>query len=322
MHTVDLSRWQHEHVFLGAAHRANERKARAVIALTGAMMVVELAAGSLYGSMALIADGWHMATHVGALGLTALAYAYARRHASDPAFSFGTGKLGDLAGFSSAMILAVICLLIAYDSISRLFVPVAISFDQAILVAALGLCVNLLSAYLLHERNDHDHAHEHGHEHEHGHTHGHRHAPHHDYNLRSAHLHVLADGLTSFLALVALVSGRAYGWVWMDPMMGIVGSLVIARWSYGLLRDSARVLLDAQASPELAAEIRRTIETGSEDRVADLHLWRLGPGHFGAILSIVSGSERTAADFKALFAGMHELAHLTVEVNACPSHAA
>ena len=323
MHTSDLSRWQHAHVFLGAAHRKNERKAWAVIALTATMMVVELAAGSLYGSMALIADGWHMATHVGALGITALAYAYARRHASDPAFSFGTGKLGDLAGFSSAMILAVICLIIAYDSVTRLFVPVAISFDQAILVAAVGLCVNLLSAYLLHERQEDDaHDHHHGHARGHAHAHSHGHARHHDYNLRSAHLHVLADGLTSFLALVALMSGRAYGWVWMDPIMGIIGSIVIARWSYALLRDSSRVLLDAQASPELAAEIRRAVEAGGDDRVADLHLWRLGPGHFGAIVSIVSDRPRPAAEIKALLAHRRELAHLTVEVNACPEHAA
>ena len=328
MHTIDLSRWQHQHVFLGSAHRKNERRAWAVIALTGVMMAVELAAGSLYGSMALIADGWHMATHVGALGLTALAYVYARRHASDPAFSFGTGKLGDLAGFSSAMILAVISLFIAYESVSRLFAPVAISFDQAILVAALGLCVNLTSAYLLHEgqgggasEDRHRDAHGHG-GHDHAHAHSRGHAVHRDYNLRSAHLHVLADGLTSFLALVALLSGRAYGWVWMDPIMGIVGSIVIARWSYGLLRESARVLLDAQASPELAAEIRRVIESESEDRVADLHLWRLGPGHFGAIVSIVSARPRPAAEFKAMLGHCRELAHLTVEVNACAAHTA
>ena len=329
MHTIDLSRWRHEHVFLGRSHRKNERKAWAVIGLTATMMVVELVAGSLYGSMALLADGWHMATHVGALGITALAYYYARRHASDPAFSFGTGKFGDLAGFSSAMILAVISLIIAYQSVTRLFAPVAISFDEAILVASVGLCVNLLSAYLLHERLEGgDSPDRHGHEataaHQHGHSHGHRedhdHAQHRDYNIRSAHLHVLADGLTSFLAVIALVTGRNYGWVWMDPMMGIVGSIVIARWSYGLMRDSAKVLLDAQASPELAAEIRRAVEAGSEDRVADLHLWRLGPGHFGAIVSIVSDRPRPASEFKSRLAHRRELAHLTVEVNACPTH--
>ena len=334
MHTIDLSRWRHEHVFLGRSHRKNERKAWAVIGLTATMMVVELVAGSLYGSMALIADGWHMATHVGALGITALAYYYARRHASDPAFSFGTGKFGDLAGFSSAMIFAVICLIIAYQSLTRLIAPVAISFDEAILVASVGLCVNLLSAYLLHERleggdgpDGHGYeahaAHPHGHSHGHGHRHDHRDTQHRDYNLHSAHLHVLADGLTSFLAVVALVTGRNYGWVWMDPMMGIVGSIVIARWSYALIRDSAKVLLDAQASPELAAEIRRAVEAGSEDRVADLHLWRLGPGHFGAIVSIVSDRPRPASEFKSRLAHRRELAHLTVEVNACPTdHAA
>lgn len=319
MHTIDLSRWRHEHVFLGRSHRKNERKAWAVIGLTATMMVVELVAGSLYGSMALIADGWHMATHVGALGITAFAYAYARRHADDPAFSFGTGKLGDLAGFSSAVVLGVICLIIAYDSASRLIAPVAISFDAAILVACVGLVVNLLSAYLLSERHEGEAAHAHPHPHPHGQRHAHQHR---DYNLHSAHLHVLADGLTSFLAVVALTAGRVYGWVWLDPLMGIVGSIVIARWSYALARDASRVLLDAQAGPELAAEIRRSIEASGNDRVADLHLWRLGPGQIGAILSIVSDRPRPAAEYKALLAHRRELAHLTVEVNACASHAA
>ncbi len=312
MHTLDLSRWQHQHDFLGRSHRRNELKARVVIALTAAMMVVELAAGSLFGSMALLAEGWHMSTHVGALGIAALAYAYARRHASDPAFSFGTGKFGDLAGFSSAVVLAVISLFIAYELVTRLFLPVAISFDQAILVACVGLGVNLVSAYVLHERDE-------GHG-EHAHGHAHAAAQHHDHNIRSARLHVLADGLTSVLAIVALVTGRALGWVWMDPLTGIVGSIVIARWSYGLMRDSSKVLLDVQASPELAEEMRRAVESGGDDRVANLHLWRLGPGHVAAIVSIVTDHPRPAAEFKKVFRKWSELAHLTVEVNACPTH--
>lgn len=309
MHTIDLSQWQHEHSFLGRSHRRNERRAWLVMGLTVVMMAVELVAGSLYNSMALLADGWHMATHAGALGITAAAYAYARRHKSNPAFTFGTGKFGDLAGFSSAMILGVICLILAYDSIGRLFSPVAISFDEAIAVACLGLAVNLVSAYLLHERGlDPEHKHHHAHVH------------HRDHNLRSAHLHVLADGLTSILAILALVTGRAYGWVWMDPMMGIVGSIVIARWSYGLIRDTSKVLLDAEANPPLAEEIRNAIEQSGDDKIADLHLWRVGPGHFAAIVSVVSDRPRPAAEFKKRLGRWKELAHVTVEVNPCPIH--
>jgi len=336
MHSSDLSAWRHDHLFLGTSHRRNERKAWIVIRLTAAMMVVELIAGSIYGSMALIAEGLHMLTHVGALGITALAYLYARQHAGNPAFTFGTGKFGDLAGFTSAIVLGIISLLIAYESITRLFEPVNISFDQAIVVAVLGLAVNLVSAYVLHDRQaPHEHAREHGHygdTHSHGETHGrarpahehrssghvHRHRHHHrDHNLRSAHLHVLADGLTALLAVVALAAGRAYGWVWMDPLMGIVGSLVIARWSYGLIRDTTLVLLDAQASPQLADEIRRAVEAGTDDRVVDLHVWRVGPGHFAAIVSIVSDQPRPTSEIKAVLAHWKELCHVTVEVNAC-----
>ena len=292
------------------------------MALTLTMMVVELVAGSIFGSMALIADGWHMATHAGALAITALAYVYARRHAEDPAYTFGTGKFGDLAGFTSAVILAVISLMIAYQSADRLVAPVGIAFDQAIVVAVLGLVVNLVSAYLLHEGGEaREHRHNHGPEDGHGH-HDHAHHHHRDYNLRSAHLHVLADGLTSVLAIVALATGRAYGWVWMDPVMGIAGSVVIARWSYGLIRDTSRVLLDARASPRLAEEIRRTLEAGRGDRVVDLHLWRIGPGHVAVIVSVVTARPRPAAEFKRLLAGFAEIAHLTVEVHACPTHEA
>ena len=318
MHMTDLSTWQHGHVFLGRSHRRNERKAWAVMALTLSMMVVELVAGSVFGSMALIADGWHMATHAGALAITALAYVYARRHAEDPTYTFGTGKFGDLAGFTSAVILAVISLMIGYQSIERLLAPVGIAFDQAIAVAVMGLVVNLVSAYLLHEGAEpREHRHEHESEDERGRAHRHHHR---DYNLRSAHLHVLADGLTSVLAIVALAAGRTYGWVWMDPVMGIAGSIVIARWSYGLIRDTSKVLLDAQASPKLAEEIRRTLEAGSGDRVVDLHLWRIGPGHVAAIVSVVTDRPRPAAEFKRLLGGFAEIGHLTIEVHACPTH--
>jgi cation diffusion facilitator family transporter len=330
MPTVDLGSWRHDHLFLGTAHRRNERKAWAVMALTLAMMAIELGAGSMFGSMALIADGWHMATHVGALGITAAAYAYARRHAGDPTFTFGTGKFGDLAGFSSALILALISVLVAYISLGRLIHPEPISFDAAIAVACAGLVVNLVSAYLLHEGpagegrdRPHQHypeaprpgaaaasAHVHDEHDEHGLSHRH-----HDHNLRSARLHVWADGLTSLLAILALSTGKAFGWVWMDPAMGIVGSIVIARWSYGLMREAGMVLLDAQASPELADGIRATIEAVPGDRVADLHVWRVGPGHFAAIVSVVTESPRPAAEFKRSLARWPELCHVTIEVN-------
>jgi cation diffusion facilitator family transporter len=331
MPTSDLSFWRHDHLFLGRTHRRNERKAWAVMALTLVMMAVELAAGSIYGSMALIADGWHMATHLGALGITAAAYVYARRHAGDPTFTFGTGKFGDLAGFSSAVILALISLMIAYVSLGRLIHPEPISFDQAILVACVGLAVNLASAYLLHEKVEVDgrgHPHDHdgtAHGHAHAHLHSHREDDRsdatqrqRDHNLRSARLHVLADGLTSLLAIFALTTGKAFGWVWLDPAMSIVGSIMIARWSYALIRDTSMVLLDAQASPKLAEGIRAAIEAEPGDRVADLHVWRVGPGHFAAIVSVVSERPRSADAFKRRLAAWPELCHVTVEVNAAP----
>jgi cation diffusion facilitator family transporter len=281
MHTEALDAWRHEHVFLGTQHYRNERRTWFVVALTAAMMIAEIIGGTIYGSMALVADGWHMSTHAGALAIAALAYRYARSHAHDERFSFGTGKLGELAGYSSAMILAMIALLIGYESALRLMRPVPIAFDQAIVIAVVGLAVNLGSAWLLRD------AHRHGDDHEHDEQHHHHHRHHHDHNLRSAYFHVLADALTSVLAIVALTMGRFYGWVWMDPAMGIVGALVIAHWSLGLLRSSGAVLLDAVPDARLAAQIRKRMEIGN-DRLADLHLWRLGPGHFGVVAAIVS----------------------------------
>ena len=278
MHTHTLDAWRHEHVFLGAQHDENERRSWLVVSLTATMMIVEIVGGMMFGSMALIADGWHMSTHAGALALAALAYGYARKHAHNERFAFGTGKVGELAGFSSALILAMIALLIAYESAHRLFNPVAISFDWAIAIAAVGLAVNLGSAWLLRERHG-DHLHHH---HDQQGTHRH-----HDHNLRAAYLHVLADALTSVLALVALLSGRLYGWVWMDPMMGIVGALVIASWSLGLLRSSGAVLLDTVPDARLRQKVKERLEVGT-DRVADLHIWLLGPGHVGIIASVVS----------------------------------
>lgn len=308
MHTHSLKAWRHEHVFLGTRHDENERRTWLVVALTAAMMVVEIVGGTIFGSMALVADGWHMSTHAGALAIAALAYRFARRHAHDERFAFGTGKLGELAAFSSAMILAMIAVLIGYESALRLFEPLPIGFDQAIAIALVGLAVNLGSAWLLRDG--------HGggvHHHDHGNA-GHDH--HHDHNLRAAYVHVLADAFTSVLAITALLAGRFLGWSWMDPVMGIVGALVIAYWSLGLLRSSGAVLLDTVPDARLAAELRRRLEQGS-DKVADLHLWRLGPGHMGVVASVVSDAPQAPEVYKARLAGVVGLSHITVEVHAC-----
>lgn len=300
---------RHDHFFLGGDHQRNERKVWLVIALTASMMLVEIAAGTLYGSMALVADGWHMSTHAGAMLITALAYRFARRHASNPRFTFGTGKLGDLAGFASAIILALIALLIGWESLVRLTQPIHIDFNQAIAVAIMGLVINLVCAWLLKDEHAQHHHHGHGHEHHHGHDERHR-----DNNLRAAYLHVLADALTSVLAIVALLVGRGYGWLWADPVMGMVGALVIVRWSWGLIRDCASVLLDAAAEGEqVRLEIREAMEpTGSE--VTDLHVWQVGPGHFAAIVSLMAAEPQEPAHYKSLLAHIHELSHVTVEV--------
>lgn len=307
----------HHHVFLGAEHQRNERRVWLVIALTASMMVAEILAGKLYGSMALVADGWHMSTHAGAMLITALAYGYARRHAANPRFSFGTGKMGDLAGFASAVVLAIVALLIAWESFLRLTDPVPIRFEQAIAVAVIGLVVNLVSARLLHGgHGHHHHGHDHGHDHHHAdHDHDHDHGRHgHDNNLRAAYLHVLADALTSVLAIAALLVGRSYGWLWADPAMGVVGALVIARWSWGLIRDAGGVLLDAPAEgPQVRQEIE-DILAATGDTLKDLHVWQVGPGHFAAIISVASATPQPAQHYKALLLPVHELSHVTVEV--------
>ncbi len=290
----------HDHVFLGAQHDRNARRTWAVIAITAAMMVVEIAAGTFYGSMALVADGWHMSTHAAALIITALSYRYAKRHARNPRFTFGTGKLGDLAGFGSAMVLGVVALLIGWESFVRLANPVGIDFGQATVVAIVGLLVNLGCAALLHEG--------HGHLHGHGHHHGT------DNNLRAAYLHVLADALTSVLAIAALLAGRAYGWLWLDPLIGIVGALVIARWSWGLLTDAGAVLVDYLPEDEnLPAEIREAIE-GEGERVTDLHVWQLGPGHHAAIVAVCAEVPRHPSDYRQRLAHLGALSHVTIEV--------
>ncbi|WP_336740328.1 CDF family Co(II)/Ni(II) efflux transporter DmeF [Aureimonas altamirensis] len=297
----------HTHEFLGENHGRNERRVWAVIALTVSMMVIEIVAGVAYGSMALVADGLHMSTHAAAMLIAAGAYFYARKHVSNPRFTFGTGKLGDLAGFASAVILALIALFIAYESLLRLTNPVPIAFSQAIGVAVVGLIVNLASAWLL--KDDHAHHHEHDHHEGHGVQGGG-----HDNNLRAAYVHVLADALTSVLAIVALVLGSFYGWIWLDPVMGIVGASVIARWSWSLVRDAGAVLLDYVPEDEdLPEEIREAIENG-EDRITDLHVWQVGPGHHAAIVAISTTRPQPLAAYRAKLAHIHDLSHLTLEV--------
>ncbi|BAX62872.1 CDF family Co(II)/Ni(II) efflux transporter DmeF [Burkholderia stabilis] len=332
---------RHSHAFLGAAHEQNERKTWMVIGLCTAMMVAEIVGGTLFGSLALVADGLHMSTHAGAMLIAALAYTYARKHADDQRFVFGTGKFGDLAGFTSAIVLAMIALLIGYEAVARLLSPVPIHFSEAIPIAVLGLAVNLASVWLLsgdhHHGHGHGHHHGHGHGHHHGHDHDHDHdhgdehhahhdhgshaAAHRDHNIRSAYIHVIADAAVSVLAIVGLLLARAFGWVWMDPLAGIVGALVIANWAYGLMRDTGGILLDVNVDRKLADNVRRAIETLG-DKVNDLHVWRVGPGHMSAIVSVETGdAARDARFYHALIARFDGVSHVTVEVMA-PAKAA
>ncbi|HEU5016521.1 MAG TPA: CDF family Co(II)/Ni(II) efflux transporter DmeF [Pseudolabrys sp.] len=317
MHNHSLEGWQHSHVFLGAKHNRHERRTWFVVALTAAMMVAEIVGGTLFGSMAVVADGWHMSTHAGALAIAALAYRLARRYAQDTRFTFGTGKIGELAAFASAVILALIAALIGYEASTRLYAPVAIDFSEATWLAVAGLAVNLASAWLLFD-GDHDHGHEHTHGH--GHSGGHHHHHDHDTNLRAAYVHVLADALTSVLAIAALLAGRFFGWVWMDPAMALVGVGVILAWSVGLIRASGAALLDMVPDRKLVSMIRTRLEV-SGDRVSDLHLWRLGPGHVGLIAAVISDRPKAPAVYKRRLQGISGLSHVTIEVHACEGHA-
>lgn len=300
---------RHAHDFLGANHQRNARRVGGVMALTLAMMVGEILAGTWFGSMALLADGWHMATHAGAMLITVLAYRYAQRAAGEARHSFGAGKVGDLAGFASALILIGVALIMAWESVARLLAPTPIEYGEAIAVAALGLAVNLVSAWLLHD----DHAHHH-HGHDHGHSHaGHHHHDHHDHNLRAAYLHVLADALTSVLAIVALLLGQRYGWSWLDPVMGLVGAVVIVRWGRGLLHSTADVLLDAAPSGMTEAI---TQALGDDVGVLDLHVWQIGPGQHAAIVALSAARPASPAAYKARLTGVAGLAHVNVEVHA------
>ena len=295
-----LEQWRHDHDFV-VRMESGERRTRQVILLTAVTMVVEIIAGSVYGSMALLADGWHMGTHVAAFGITLFAYGYARRHAANRKYSFGTGKVSVLGGFASAVALALVALMMVMESVERLLDARTIHFDEAIAVAILGLLVNLLSAYLLHD---------------HGHSHDHKVGHQHDHNLRAAYLHVLADALTSVLAIIALVSGKFLGWTWMDAAMGIVGALVIMRWSYGLIKETSVILLDGNSHTSVEEKIHQAIESGVDDRITDLHIWDVGPHHTAAIVSVLTSTPEKPAYYKDRIRGVVELSHLTVEVNS------
>ena len=310
MHRDCLPQYEHAHTFGQDVRRGGERRTHIVILVTATMMVGEIIAGVAFGSMALLADGLHMASHTVALGITAFAYAYARRHASDPRFAFGTGKVNALGGFSGAVLLAVFAGFMAYESVVRLLAPVSIFFDQAILVAVIGLVVNVASAFILGFGHDHDHDHDHDHEHAHAH-------PHEDHNLRSAYLHVLADALTSVTAIVALLTGKYMGWNWMDPTMGIVGSLLVARWSWGLLHQTSHVLLDRQAPEGLRSSIRAALEHHGDDRVSDLHVWSVGPGIWAVEGAVLSEAPQAPEVYKQRIPEHLGVVHVTLEVVPC-----
>jgi cation diffusion facilitator family transporter len=311
MHHSAPGHLQHTHDY-GLDTSLAERRTRLVIGLTAAMMAIEIAAGFAYNSMALLADGWHMSTHVAAFFITALAYHFGRRHSVDARYSFGTGKMGVLGGFASAVILVMVALVMAGESVLRIFSPVPIHYDEAIAIAVVGLTVNLVCAWIFKDSPQHQHAHGSG---SHSHAHGH------DLNLRAAYLHVLADAFTSVTAIVALLAGKLFAWSWLDPVMGIVGSAVVSIWAYGLLRDTSGILLDrTPESSDLPDEIRRAVEADGDSVVTDLHVWQVGVGKFAAIVSIVAHQPKSAEAYRALFREHEELAHVTVEVARCEEH--
>jgi len=299
---------QHQHVFLGQGRGQAERNMWATIALTVAMMLLEIVGGAWFGSIALVADGFHMSTHAGALSMAAIAYALAQRWAHDPRFTFGTGKFGDLAGFSSALVLAMIALEIGWEAAGRLFAPKTIAFAEALPIAALGLLVNLASAWLLSRRGGHQH--DHGEDHDHGHDGLDR-----DHNFRAAFLHIVADAAVSALVIVGLTLAYAFGWLFLDPLAALVGACLIASWSYQLIHDTGRVLLDMNPDGKLAESLRAAVERDG-DALTDVHLWRLGPGHLGAIVSVETAGGRDCTYYRQLLEDVAQFSHLTVEVVA------
>ena len=317
MHARILNDLQHEHDF-AVAHGKGERRTKLVLVLTFLTMVLEITAGYLFGSMALLADGWHMGTHVAAFAITLFAYRYSRIHAHDDTFAFSPGKVAVLGGFTSSVALGIVASLMMVESGERLFTPHVIHFDEAIAVAGFGLLINLISALLL---RDHHHHHspkpknKAGDKAKESHHHGHDHA--HDHNLKAAYLHVLADALTSVLAIIALAFGKYYGWNWLDPVMGLVGGLVITRWAVVLIKETSPVLLDESIDLDYKMAIKERIEGDADNRISDLHVWRVGPGHFAVIISLVSHTPQAPDYYKALLKDFHGLSHITVEVHQC-----
>lgn len=311
MHIHTLDNWRHSHDFT-LIHEKGELRTKQVLLLTVITMAAEIFAGTIFGSMALLADGWHMGTHAAAFAITIFAYRYSQKHAADRRFTFGTGKVSVLGGFASAVVLGVVALLMAVESIQRLFDPQVIHFNEAIAVAVLGLTVNLICAVLLHGHHSHGHDHDHDHDHHHGHSHHHA-----DHNIRGAYLHVIADALTSMLAIVALLFGKYLGWNWLDPVIGIVGAMVITRWALGLLNDTSTILLDNNIDLERKRKIRQVIESDSDNRVSDIHIWKVGPVDYAAMISIVTHFPKNPEYYKRLLHDFHELSHMTVEVNHC-----
>jgi cation diffusion facilitator family transporter len=308
MHKDNLSDWSHDHVF-DVGNRAAERGTRLVMWITAATMVVEIVAGWWFNSMALLADGWHMSSHAVAIGLSAFAYAAARRYAHDPRFAFGTWKIEVLGGFASAVFLLGVAALMVGGSVERIFAPQPIHYREAIVVAVLGLAVNIICALILGDA--HDHGHDYGHDHDH------------DLNLRSAYLHVLADAATSLLAIVALAGGWLYGWAWLDPVMGIVGATLVGIWAKGLIVDTGKVLLDREMDHPLVGEIRAAVETGPDNagtRITDLHVWRVGKAAYSCAISVVTHDpELTPARLREQLAIHREIVHSTIEIQLCPN---
>lgn len=315
MHTHTLSLLKHEHDF-SAINRKGERRTKQVLVLTFLTMALEITAGILFGSMALLADGWHMGTHVAAFMITIIAYRYSRIHAHDQTFAFSSGKVGVLGGYTSSVVLGVVALIMLIESGQRIVNPHLIHFDEAIAVAGFGLFINLICALLLRDHHHHHHHHHDDHDHDHAHHH-------HDHNLKAAYLHVLADALTSVLAIVALVLGKYYGWNWLDPVMGIVGALIITQWSYSLVKETSPLLLDESIALKYKLAIKEKIESDADNRISDLHIWRVSPGHFAIIISLVSHNPKAPEYYKDLLkefrglGGMNKLSHITIEVNKC-----
>ncbi len=312
-HSHDVGKLCHAQALSADTHD-NEKRINTVFILTTITMVVEILAGTWFGSMALLADGWHMFTHSAAFAIAMFAYWYARKHSDNPAFAFGTGKVTSLGGFASAVALAVVALFMVVESVERLISPANIHFEEAIAVAVIGLLVNLASVFLLHDHHDHSHGHHH-HHHAHDHDHDHDHDHSHDHNIKAAYFHVLADTLTSLFAILALIAGKFLGWIWLDAVMGIVGAVVILKWAYNLITDSSAILLDRNHSDSDEKAILELFEQQPDSRLLDLHVWKMSGQHKAAILSVETSGNQVASDYQKLLDEQVKLAHVTIEVH-------